>query len=84
MGYIAYDDESGSGAWQAINPAMNFPITITRTDGESAAGGSIQTGSSSAVSGLSPFNSRKITTDFLKKDFKPAEKINPAIFKTVQ
>ena len=84
MGYIAYDDASGSGAWQAINPAMNFPITITRTDRESASGGNIQTGSSSAVSGLSLFNSKKITTDFLKKDFKPAEKINPAIFKTVQ
>ena len=84
MGYIAYDDTSGSGAWQAINPAMNFPITITRTDGESAAGGSIQTGGQAAISGLSLFNNRKITTDFLKKDFKPAEKINPAIFKTVQ
>ena len=78
------DDASDSGAWQAINPAMNFPITITRTDSESASGGNIQTGSSSAVSGLSLFNSKKITTDFLKKDFKPAEKINPAIFKTVQ
>lgn len=84
MGYVAYNESVEGYPATIINPAMSFPITITKTEDDSATGGNIQTGNMSEISGLSLFNTKKITTDFLKKDFKPAEKINSAIFKTIE
>ena len=82
MGYIAYDDASGSSAWQAINPAMNFPITMTRTeDSSTPEGGNIQTGGNANLSGISLYDSKKISTDFLKKDFKPISMKKPVFIK---
>lgn len=84
MGYVAYNENVEGYPATIINPAMSFPITITKTDDDSATGGNIQTGNASAISGLSLFNTKKISTEFLKKDFKPAEKFNSAIFKTIE
>ena len=85
MGYIAYDDSVIPSPWQTLNPAMKFPITITKTDEDHVTGGNIQTGNTPAVSNLSLFgNSKKISADFLKKDYKPADKINSSIFRTIR
>ena len=84
MGYVAYNESVEGYPATIINPAMSFPITITKTEDDSATGGNIQTGNASAISGLSLFNTKKISTEFLKKDFKPAEKFNSAIFKTIE
>ena len=83
MGYVAYNESVEGYPATIINPAMNFPITITKTEDGSVTGGKIPTGSTSAVSGLSLFDSKKISPDFLKKDYKPNMKQYPTIFKTV-
>ena len=84
MGYVAYNENVQGYPATIINPAMSFPITITKTEDDSAIGGNIQTGNASAISGLSLFNAKKISTEFLKRDFKPVEKISPTIFKTIE
>ena len=85
MGYVAYNDAVDAGPWQAINPAMNFPITMTRAEGNSTPeGGNIQTGGNANLSGISLYDSKKITTDFLKADYRPLGNAKPVIFKTIQ
>lgn len=84
MGYVAYDESVEGYPATIINPAMSFPITITKTEDDSATGGNIQTGNASAISGPSLFNAKKISTEFLKRDFKPVKKISPTIFKTIE
>ena len=83
MGYVAYNESVEGYPATIINPAMNFPITITKTEDGSVTGGKIPTGNTSAISGLSLFDSKKISPDFLKKDYKPNMKQYPTIFKTV-
>lgn len=81
MGYVAYNEEAENTPWQAINPAMKFPITVTKVEDDNAAGGNIQTGGSAGVSAIQYFDNKKISTDFLKKDFKPISQPKPAFIK---
>lgn len=75
MGYIAWSETNG--AWQTINPPMRFPITITKVSDEVPAGGSLEMNQNG---GMKLFGTRKISTDFLQKDFSRLEKMKPEIF----
>lgn len=80
MGYIAWSEYDGS--WQTINPAMNFPITITKVADSAPEAGSV---SVKQNGGMKLFgNSQKLSTDFLKKDFSKLEKMEPVIYKRVE
>ena len=76
MGYIAWSELDG--AWQTINPPMRLPITITKISDE------VNTGSSQMIlnqnGGMELFATKKISTDFLKKDYSKLEKMKPEIF----
>lgn len=74
MGYIAWDESNG--AYQTVNPAMRFPIKVTRVD--TAGEGSVDTSKPSET--LKLFSTKTISDDFLKKDFRKLEKIKPEIF----
>ena len=79
MGYIAWSEYDGS--WQTINPAMNFPITITQ------GGNRVPVQVVDVLKqrgGMELFDAKKISTDFLKKDYNGLEKIDPVIFKRVE
>lgn len=75
MGYIAWNENSG--AWQTINPPMRFPITITKVSDEDSGESSMEINQNS---GMDLFATKKISTDFLKKDFSKLEKMKPEIF----
>ena len=80
MGYIAWSEYDGS--WQTINPAMNFPITITKVAESTPGTGDITVKQNG---GMKLFNTgNKISTDFLKKDFSKLQKMDPVIYKTVE
>ena len=78
MGYIAWSEYNGS--WQTINPPMRLPITITKVS-DSVEGSSGMTVGQKG--GMELLSTRKISTDFLKKDFSRLEKMKPEIFKQV-
>lgn len=78
MGYIAWSEADGT--WQTINPPMRFPIDITKVSDE------VNVNSGMTLSqngGLELFGTKKISTDFLKKDFSRLERMEPVIFDTV-
>jgi hypothetical protein len=80
MGYIAWSEYDGS--WQTINPAMNFPITITKVAEQAPEAGDITV---KQKGGMKLFDAGKqISTDFLKKDFSKLEKMEPVIYKRVE
>ena len=78
MGYIAWSESTG--AWQTINPPMRFPITITKVSDQVSSGADIPVNQNG---GMQLFATKKVSTDFLKKDFKKLEKIRPEVFKQV-
>ncbi len=78
MGYIAWSELNGS--WQTINPPMHFPITVTKTSDETFAGSYIPVSNNG---GLELFSTKKVSTDFLDKDFSKLEKVKPETFKQV-
>ena len=80
MGYIAWSEYDGS--WQTINPAMNFPITITKVTDQAPEAGDITV---KQKGGMKLFDAGKqISTDFLKKDYSKLEKMEPVIYKRVE
>ena len=77
MGYLAWNQSTG--AYQTINPAMRFPITMTKVADSSADQGTINTPSMSSK-GVVTFSTNIISDDFLKNDFSRLEKVKPQIF----
>lgn len=78
MGYIAWNESTG--AYQTINPPMRFPITITKVSDDVPAGISMNAGQEG---GMELFATKKVSADFLKKDFSRLEKMKPEIFQQV-
>ena len=78
MGYIAWSETDGS--WQTINPPMRFPITVTKVSDEVAEGSGMDVNQSR---GLELFATKKVSADFLKKDFSRLEKMKPEVFRQV-
>ena len=76
MGYIAWSESTG--AWQTINPPMRFPITMTKVSDEVSGGTAMDINQKNG--GMELFATKKVSTDFLKKDFSKLEKIKPEIF----
>ena len=76
MGYLAWDPLTG--AYQTINPAMRFPITMTKL-AESPDQGTL-VNPSMASKGAVTFSTNVISDDFLKKDFSRLEKVKPQVF----
>lgn len=77
MGYLAWNQSTG--AYQTINPAMRFPITMTKIADASADQGTVDTPSMSSK-GVVTFSTNVISDDFLRKDFSKLEKVKPQIF----
>lgn len=74
MGYLAWDENTG--AYQTVNPAMRFPIKITRVE----TAGEVTVDTSKPSETLQLFSTKTISHDFLKKDFSRLEKMKPEIF----
>ena len=74
MGYIAWNEYDGS--YQTVNPAMRFPITMTKLSNETPAPGSTAT----PANGVSLFSIKEISDNFLRNDFSKLEKMQPQIF----
>jgi len=72
MGYIAWDESTG--AYQTVNPAMRFPIKVTKVEAADE-GTSVKPSEA-----LKLFSTKTISHDFLKKDFSRLEKMKPEIF----
>ncbi|MBE6250422.1 MAG: hypothetical protein E7111_02080 [Bacteroidales bacterium] len=84
MGYVAYNENVEGYPASIINPAMKLPITITRTEDDAPAGGNIATGGASSAMKATMFETKTISTDFLRKDYRPAEKVRPAVFQRLK
>lgn len=74
MGYIAWNEMTG--AYQTVNPAMRFPISITKVEDDS----SVLLPETLDNAPKTLFNTRKISTDFLRDDYSRPEKMKPEIF----
>lgn len=75
MGYIAWSELNG--AWQTINPPMRFPITVTKVSDEIEGGNAVI---ATQNGGMELFATKKVSTDFLNKDFSKLAKMKPEIF----
>lgn len=75
MGYIAWSETTG--AWQTLNPAMRFPITIKRVE-ESSASNLLSVPSSVS---RTLFSTDKMNGDVLKGDYRRLERLEPVVFK---
>ena len=78
MGYIAYNEVTYT--WRTINPPMRFPITMTRTE---EAGKTPLASFSPAVMSKTMFDTKKVSADFLRKDFSISERKKPEVFQKV-